>query len=238
MSDIGNCDIHHGVVKLTDLRNSIVDQIWRGNDPFVNFPSFVYQVDKQGWNNTHHYLDEAIEGESLLVMEIGVWKGGSTLAMAEKMRELGVNGAVISIDTWLGSVEHWVQEQWFPHLGSVHGYPSIQRKFMANVLDSGLEDYVVPLPTDSTNASEIIKHYGLQADVIHIDAGHDYASVMADLRSWWPILRDGGLYIGDDYHTDGIHWAGVFQAHNDFFSDIGIDNIEHIGGKCRIRKSG
>lgn len=221
---------------MTQVRDQLVGQIWRGVDPFIGFPSTIYQVDGQGWNNNHHYLTEAITGERLIVIEIGVWKGGSTMAMAGQMRERGVNGAVISVDTWLGSVEHWVEEQWMPHLGLAHGYPSIHRKFMANVLDAGLQDYVVPLPADSINASEIVKHYGIQADVIHIDAGHDYASVMGDLVAWWPVLKPGGLYIGDDYHENGMHWHEVFRAHNEFFAARGITEVEQIGGKCRLRK--
>lgn len=221
---------------MNKLRQSLIETIWNGQDPFLGFPTAIFQVDKQGWNNTHHYLTEAIDAPGLLVCEIGVWKGGSTIAMAERMRELGTDGAVLSVDTWLGSVEHWVQPDWTPHLSLTLGYPSIQRKFMANVLDSKLEGFVVPLPADSVNASEIIKHYGLQADVIHIDAGHDYASVMADLRAWWPLLRPGGLYIGDDYHEQGVYWPGVFEAHNDFFSEIGLTGLEFEGGKCRIRK--
>lgn len=39
-------------------------------------------------------------------------------------------------------------------------------------------------------------------DWIYIDAGHDYQNCMADLRAWWPKLRSGGLFSGDDY---GLH---------------------------------
>lgn len=221
---------------MTSVRTTLIETIWRGADPFSGFPAETYKVDKQGWNDNHHYLKEAIVGDNLLVIEIGVWKGGSTIAMADQMRLNDMDAAILSVDTWLGSVEHWVEAQWMPHLGHEFGYPSIHRKFMANVIDAGLQEYVVPLPADSVNASQICRHYNLQADVIHIDAGHDYVSVMTDLRAWWPVLKEGGLYIGDDYNEGGVHWPEVYAAHNDFFREVGVTGIETIGSKCRVTK--
>ena len=36
-------------------------------------------------------------------------------------------------------------------------------------------------------------------DFIYIDAGHEYQHVLDDLRAWWPKLRCGGLFAGDDF---------------------------------------
>ena len=35
-----------------------------------------------------------------------------------------------------------------------------------------------------------------------IDALHTYDAALADLRAWWPALREGGLLSGDDYGDD------------------------------------
>jgi hypothetical protein len=35
--------------------------------------------------------------------------------------------------------------------------------------------------------AELMRLRGVVADVIHLDAGHEEASVAADLRAWWPI---------------------------------------------------
>jgi hypothetical protein len=143
---------------------------------------------------------------------------------------------VIAVDTWLGAADHWTHKTWFRHLAFEHGYPTLQRTFMANVVDAQLQEHVVPLPLDSLNAAAVLGHFGVQADMIHIDAGHEYASVIADLRAWWPILKPGGLYIGDDYYGGGT-WVGVEQAHDEFFAELGLE-LEHTHGKCRVRKPG
>jgi Methyltransferase domain len=115
----------------------------------------------------------------------------------------------------------------------LHGYPQIYFTFLSNCSHWQVQDRMVPVPLDSVNAYEVLKHHGVVADLIHIDAGHDYRSVKIDLETWWPMLREGGLLIGDDYYTEGPHWHGVRQAFDEFFGA----NIEHDGGKCRVRKA-
>lgn len=36
-------------------------------------------------------------------------------------------------------------------------------------------------------------------DWVYIDAGHDYENSKADFEAWWPKVRPGGLFSGDDY---------------------------------------
>lgn len=47
-------------------------------------------------------------------------------------------------------------------------------------------------------------------DWIYLDALHDYDSVMEDLEAWWPKLREGGLFSGDDYGDQTLRWADRF----------------------------
>ncbi len=171
-----------------------------------------------------------------MIVEVGVWKGASTIKMAQMLQNNALDGCVIAVDTWLGAVDHWVQDKWFQELGFAFGFPTIQRKFMKNVIEAGVQDFVVPLPLDSINASSLLYNLGISADFIHLDAGHEYKSVLSDLEAWWPRLRKGGLLIGDDYQMTG-GWPGVKQAFDEFFATLGVSSIENIDGKCRIRKS-
>ena len=80
-------------------------------------------------------------------------------------------------------------------------------------------------------------------DWIYIDALHTYDAVSEDLRAWWPKLREGGLFSGDDYgdkerteylttdeaqsnydsrypYVKAFHW-GVIRAVNQFAREVG-----------------
>jgi hypothetical protein len=221
---------------MTSARNDMIDRIWHGKDPFHAYPKDLYRTDYQGWTSNHQYLTRAIdELKPKTVVEIGVWKGGSVITMANRMRELGLDGVVVGIDTFLGSSEHWLFREWFDGIQFNNGYPALFHTFAANIFGRNLQDYVLPLPIDSTNAAVIFAHRSIEVDLLHIDAAHDYASVMADLHHWWPRLRPGGVLIGDDYYTNGVTWPEVRAAFKQFFNS---EELENVDGKCWIKKEG
>jgi hypothetical protein len=115
-------------------------------------------------------------------------------------------------------------------------------KFAANICNEGLQDFVVPLPLDSINGFQLLKTKGIRPDVLHIDAGHDYLSVMADLKAWWPQLNPGGVLIGDDYFKKPIvgagKWPEVRQAFDEFFAANPHRGFESGDGKVGSRVCG
>jgi hypothetical protein len=57
-------------------------------------------------------------------------------------------------------------------------------------------------------------------DFVYIDADHSYNGCMRDLVSWWPKLKHGATFVGDDYYP-GIAKRTkvpfrVIEAVNDF----------------------
>lgn len=44
-------------------------------------------------------------------------------------------------------------------------------------------------------------------DWVYIDAAHDFNNVLADLVSWYPKVRSGGLIAGHDYTSRRSHWG-------------------------------
>jgi hypothetical protein len=53
---------------------------------------------------------------------------------------------------------------------------------------------------------------------VFVDAGHDYESVMQDLKGWWPHVLPGGLFCGHDYEL----FPGVKRAVTEWANEIDL----------------
>jgi predicted O-methyltransferase YrrM len=220
-----------------NTRQRILDQLFFGRDPLKDFPASRFPTDLQGWHSQHAYLTRAIaQVKPTIVVEVGVWKGASVVTMAKEIQRLRLDAVVIAIDTWLGSSEHYLWEKFVPDLDFEFGYPRLYHKFAANICNAGLQGQVVPLPLDSINGFQLLKEKGIRPDVLHIDAGHDYMSVMTDLKAWWPQLTPGGVLVGDDYFKKPLigqgKWPEVRQAFDEFFAANAHTIFETGEGKC------
>ena len=219
------------------VTQTIISKLFRGTNPYDGFPLDRKQKDLQGWNSQHPYLTSSVRTlRPNLIVEIGVWKGGSCTTMARELKSLGIDGCIIAVDTWLGSSEHWIQPQFFPELALRIGRPTLYEIFLNNILAEGLDGHVLPLPLDSSNAANVLSSLGLKPELIHIDASHDFESTMADLARWWRILLPGGHLIVDDYDQSGRIWPSVKRAVDEFRSKLDRHDFEAIPNKCRIHK--
>jgi len=65
-------------------------------------------------------------------------------------------------------------------------------------------------------------------DFVFIDASHDFESVTADIRAWWPKVKAGGLLMGHDYgkkkpvSVDGPDWE-VERAVDEWKAEEGVE---------------
>jgi predicted O-methyltransferase YrrM len=219
------------------LRNQLIDTLLNGRDPYLGFNAQRYRPDMQGWNSRHELLQTTIEtARPGVILEVGVWKGGSVVFMAEQIKKLSLASQVIAVDTWLGSWEHYEQPEAFAGLIMENGYPSLFKTFLTNVVEQGVSDVVIPLPLDSANAAFVLQRRNLSIDMLHIDAGHDYEAVLADLRRWWPLLAPGGWLVADDYDPDGKVWPTVKEGVDAFLRETAHENFEAIPYKARFRK--
>lgn len=135
-----------------------------------------------------------------IIIEVGSWKGHSAIKMAQSLQKLGIHSArILCVDTWLGSLEHWENGKWRAQLYLKHGYPTLYERFLNNVIHSGFKDYIIPFPMISSMAATFFQHKSIKADLIYIDAAHDYESVKSDLQNFYPLLSEDGIIFGDDY---------------------------------------
>lgn len=140
---------------------------------------------------------------SRLIVEIGVWKGRSTTALA-----LGTLGVVYAVDHWLGSPEELESAHFV--MATSEGRELVLLEAMRNLGPLREAGRCVPIMLDSAAAQALIAP-AVQArggaDMIFLDGSHDYRSVARDISIWRPLVADGGLLCGHDYP-----WPGVTQA--------------------------
>jgi hypothetical protein len=182
----------------------------------------VLPSDLRGWNGDSVVFGRLI-GEVCpsVIIEVGSWKGQSAVNMGGVVRGLGLACKIYCVDTWLGALEFWVGDlAGTPErdLMLKCGFPSVYYQFLSNVIHAGLQDVIVPFPNTSLIGARYFGRVGVVADLIYIDASHDYEDVILDLRAYYPLLRSGGVMFGDDYGS----WAGVVRAVDEFVCELGL----------------
>ena len=159
-----------------------------------------------GWHGEHPVFEAVIaEARPRLIIEVGSWMGLSTVSMARALKKHGLfDTAIICVDTWLGSIEHWLEDEWRPNLELAGGYPSFYKNFISNILQTGHAGDVVPLPMPSLMGARFLSAHGIQADVIYIDGSHEEEDVYRDAKAYWELLAPGGMLFGDDFPLPGV----------------------------------
>jgi predicted O-methyltransferase YrrM len=132
-------------------------------------------------------LLEARRHELLEVLEIGSWEGRSAIFFLRFLE----NCRLTCIDTFAGNPEHHLRDKWRAAL------PQIEQRFDANLAEFGAR--VHKIKDTSLQALAGLAAAGRRFDVVLVDGSHHSADVLADATQCWPLVRDGGLVIFDDY---------------------------------------
>lgn len=199
-------------------------------DGFQPLPS----VDTQGWNSRHPVFRKEMEAlRPTAIIEVGTWKGASAIHMARLARILRLDAAILCVDTWLGGDRAYVEHSYIDDTLPRGGRLRLLDIFMTNVLSAGLQNVIYPMPSTSADAAESLRFMGVTADLIYVDAAHTEPEVAADLENYWPVLRPGGVMIGDDYVAE--NWPGVVMAADAFAARHGL-SLEEANGKFVVRK--
>ncbi|HEY0456739.1 MAG TPA: FkbM family methyltransferase, partial [Verrucomicrobiae bacterium] len=152
--------------------------------------------------------------ENAIIVEIGSFKGRSTVAMG--LACVGTRRRIFCIDTW--DREDWEgTSKHFPAEGTF----AVWQK---NVRDNNLSDYVTPLQGRSHN---ILSRWdelsgGKEIDFIFIDGSHELAEVHRDFDLAYPLVKPGGWLA---LHDVVAEWPGPLQVWKDTAS-VQLENHE------------
>ena len=202
---------------MKDVKHTSVRELLRLENAFETYEFDESRVDLTGWNSTHGFFRNLLEEfKPKLILELGVWKGKSSIHMAHEAKKLGLETEIVAIDTWLGSSAHLSSKGRRKELSPKNGYPTLYETFLADVYSEGMQDVIVPLPMDGNSAAYALKRLKVKADMIHIDASHEYEACLADFRNYWDLLADDGVLLCDDYGN----WPEVSRAVCQFAAEV------------------
>jgi predicted O-methyltransferase YrrM len=150
-------------------------------------------------------LSFLFEGKKdLVVAEIGVYKGGSTVYMLENF-DIQMYYAIDPFVLYDGYYEGTVIN-WFNEIGNGDKCYEKVKELLSKYHNVELiREY-------SHEASKSIKDNEL--DVCYIDGNHKYEYVYQDIGCWFPKIKEGGVICGDD-----VFLPDVIRAVRYFFDD-------------------
>lgn len=121
-----------------------------------------------------------------VILEIGSWKGKSTVCLAQGSRD-GAKAEVHAVDPFTGSSEH----------GKVYTFPEFQR----NVERAGISSLVTPHQQPSKDAAQ---GWTKPIELLWIDGAHEFEFVKLDYALWAPHLVPGGVIAFHDSTDPGV----------------------------------
>jgi predicted O-methyltransferase YrrM len=186
---------------------------------------------KEAINKVEGWLADA-EGEFLynaaknckgngVIVEIGSWKGKSTIWLA-KGAKAGGNVEIYAIDPHTGSLSH-----------KRHGEAETLKEFKENLKRANVEDIVVPVVKTSEDAER--DWDGKPIELLWIDGAHEYEMVKLDFDLWFQYLIEGGTIA---LH-DTTYWPGPKRVAKDkIYKSHHFTNVRFIGSLTYAQKVG
>lgn len=151
--------------------------------------------DIPGWFDWSPLYDRMVNKfPSGTFVEVGTYLGRSLCYLGQRVKESGKPIRVVGVDWCVGSgIENGKDNHGHE---VVNGNGSFASQLHRNVCDCGVEDIVTLMIGDSRNVAKLFPNGSL--DFVFLDAKHDYQHFKADLLSWLPKVRPGGVIAGDD----------------------------------------
>ena len=175
--------------------------------------------DIPGWFQWRRHQEEAAAQfpDAQWFVEVGCYLGRSICSLGEVVREAGLDTRIVGVDTARGSGPEGRGENDAHGEAVDYGGGTFAGLLHRNVVDCGLAETIQLVISDSVAAADLFADGSVVW--VHIDARHDYESVVADINAWAPKVTPGGWLSGDDYQAEW--WPGVVRAVSDTLPDAG-----------------
>ena len=154
-------------------------------------------------------------------LEIGCYKGSSTVVLAKACLALGID-RVRAVDLFTGT----------PSWGQTFDTFADAKKRLTSY---GLGAAVELVRGDSRTIP-----WTESFDVLHIDGDHAYEGVAGDIRRFAPLLEPGGIIVFDDYdlaHPGVVRAVDEFLAANPEFETVAVHDDGPSGGSLCARRT-
>jgi hypothetical protein len=187
------------------VRKFLVDELFDGVSPYKGFPSrevaALLQPERvKGWGSERTVFRRLMEEvRPRVVVELGSFLGASATHMGAVARELGLETDIFCFDDFRG----WpgFRSGDLADIRQQNGDVMLMNQFMQNVVHRNLSGSVLPVPFGTVAALSSFCKWGIYADLIEVDASHDFHSAWADINIAFQLLRPGGVMFGHDYRT-------------------------------------
>lgn len=195
---------------MTKTQKQIFDSLMATN-PYAGISDLGLPYAITGWPNQNDDQIEMRAPGSDVIVEVGSFLGRSVVVMAKA----NPTAIFYCVDTWLGSPEIQLDKD----TTVKNGRPNYYERFLTNMIGAGIADRVFPICQTSTSAAVLLKRWGVVADMLYIDGGHNYSECYSDLIHYSYLLSDSGVIVGDDFD---MGFYGVVGAAQRFAYESGM----------------
>lgn len=173
---------------------------------------------------------DILGNNNITAVELGAWYGDSAISLCSKLKE---NCVLFSVDTFVGSSEHYLDPKQRTNLKSTQGFPTFYFTYLSNIIDKEQQNKIIPIVLSSLAASRVFKTKGLTFDFAFIDAGHTTLEVYLDLISYYPLVKSEGLLLLDDWD-----WKEIKEGYAKFEQEVkpNIEIVEEYNHSILLRK--
>lgn len=145
------------------------------------------------------YVTEQQRESKADMLEIGCWKGRSSIVIASRLSK---DRRLWIVDHFHGSLEHQKRRKSYTSKYTRRKKLWTYPEFLENVIKYKVQNKVIILPLSSEKAAKVVDE---KFSLIFIDGDHEYEGISEDCNLWLPHLEENGVLIFHDYQYAPIH---------------------------------